>query len=326
MRARVIVMLGVSIAAIAVGASAQQALPDAVEGLAQDLSDQLASRAGGRVAILPFKNLDGSSTLLGAYLAEELTTAVLMTPGVSLVERSLLDQALDELKLQESAAIDPQTAQRLGEIAGASAIVTGTLTDLGSSVAINLRLIDTGTGEIVAGARGRVVQDDSVKKLLETSVAVPAGRPESPAPAGRHGGETTNHIRPSTTVHGVKFTVRECRRNSADGITCEIEVLNQLNKMIGLYALGGLGITSDGTQTKIDGASFMGYKARSTTFKVGDRQFPADVPTVARISLAPVPAAPGLTILQDWEFYVDESYYKSEKEKVTIRGIEVLSE
>ncbi len=172
---RAVVLSGFTVLAVLIAgesaAVAQRILADGIRDLSTQIAAKVTKEQKHKIAVLPFKELEGHRTVLGSYLAEELVTALLETPSFSIVERTMLDRVVSELKLDRSGLIDPETAKQVGKIAGADAIVTGTITDLASYVAVNARLIDAQSGRIFAAAEVRIVKDDDVRKIMAT----PAG-------------------------------------------------------------------------------------------------------------------------------------------------------
>jgi tetratricopeptide (TPR) repeat protein len=95
-------------------------------------------------------------------------------PGLRLVERDQLDALLAEVKLDETGFLDPATAQTLGKGVGARFVVTGSFTVLEPTFALDARIVEVQTGEIVkaAAAHGTVAEFVSVEKdLVEALVA-----------------------------------------------------------------------------------------------------------------------------------------------------------
>ena len=134
------------------------------------IATRVAKQQKRKIAVIPFRELGGQPTVFGTYLAEELVTQLVNTGNLDLVERTTLDKIFGEIKLNESGAIDPSTAKQVGRLAGADAIITGTITDLQSYVGVNCRMIDTETGRIFAAAEARIVKDDDVKKIMGMSI------------------------------------------------------------------------------------------------------------------------------------------------------------
>ena len=126
--------------------SRQTTLP--VGALTYDPS--LVTQVGSRLAlaVMPFE---------GKALASDLTepaTDKMVAQMVGLrrfkvIERSALDRVMKEQKLQSSGLVDEQTAVKVGKVAGADAIVLGSITILGRSTKVNARVIDTETSETI---------------------------------------------------------------------------------------------------------------------------------------------------------------------------------
>jgi len=151
----------------------QDYLDIALDKLTEQINQSMLEQKKTKIAILPFPNLSNEITKLGSYLAEELTTNLFMTGKFKIVERSLLKQVLDELKLSQTGVVDPDSAKELGKMAGVDSIVTGTTADLGSYVAVNCRLIETESGEIFAVAKAKIKKDASLTKIMEEVIETP---------------------------------------------------------------------------------------------------------------------------------------------------------
>jgi len=100
------------------------------------------------VAILPILDVEGEETTPGKSLIEQITTVV-VSRGISVVDRQRLDDTLGELALQQSKDFDQATAQKVGRQLGAFAILTGTITPKGNRAEAHVRLIRVETGEII---------------------------------------------------------------------------------------------------------------------------------------------------------------------------------
>ena len=188
----------------------------------QDLARQIASvaRQGGKkkIAVLPFRGLDGQPNVLGAFVGEELVSQLFVVGGLDLVERSQLDRILTELKLDASGVVDPQTVKQVGRVAGVDAVVTGTVTELESFVAVNCRMVDTETGRVFAAAQTRITKDADLQKLLEraASSATPASETLiEPRSSGRYSG------------HGFEMEVTSCALRGGL-VTCVLTITSVL--------------------------------------------------------------------------------------------------
>jgi curli biogenesis system outer membrane secretion channel CsgG len=145
---------------------AQRSLSDGVKDLASQIATSAEKAKAATIAVVPLRELAGGQTVLGTYIAESLSTH-LVRANLGIVERNLLEKVLKEQAFQETGAVNRETAKRIGQLIGADAIVTGSVTNLKSVIAINCRIIDTRTGRIFAAAEAIVTRDAMVDNVLE---------------------------------------------------------------------------------------------------------------------------------------------------------------
>lgn len=127
-----------------------------------------------RIAVVDFRNNSDWTfwgPRLGAAAADELATQLVRADEFSVIERDRLRAILDEQGLGQSGAVDPSTAASIGELLGVQAIVTGSITKFSidrksggigplsasyseAESALDVRLVDTSTGEILMATEG----------------------------------------------------------------------------------------------------------------------------------------------------------------------------
>ncbi len=122
------------------------------------------------VAITEFTDVKGSVSELGLYIAEELTTKLYQKSKLEIVERQMFKKILKEQNLGLTGYIDEQTAVSIGNILGADAIVTGTITVIGKDIRINARVISAKTGKVLSAASASVIKDKDLVSMLETGI------------------------------------------------------------------------------------------------------------------------------------------------------------
>ena len=66
---------------------------------------------------------------IGDGMADQLTTALVSTGCFKVVDRQNLKGVMDEIGLQNSGAVDPRTASKIGKLVGADLIVTAAVTE-----------------------------------------------------------------------------------------------------------------------------------------------------------------------------------------------------
>jgi curli biogenesis system outer membrane secretion channel CsgG len=89
---------------------------------------------------------------VGFAVAELLKAKLVNAPEFSLLERSDLDKILKEQALQQTGAVDENTAVQLGKVVGAKLTISGNVDRLGNTYQISARLADVATGEVLAVA------------------------------------------------------------------------------------------------------------------------------------------------------------------------------
>ncbi len=145
-----------------------------------------------RVAVLDFDygavhnsvtGLWGSDVDIGKGVADLLLAALYKNGTYVVIERSQIDRIVNEQNLQQSGRADASTATKLGRLLGVDAMIMGSITQFGSAdkklgmggggfhiggiglgglgrkstkatVVIDARIVDIGTGEILAVAQG----------------------------------------------------------------------------------------------------------------------------------------------------------------------------
>lgn len=168
------------------GTSAEAELDRAVQRLADGITASVISKERKRVAVVPFARSDGRPPELGFYLADKLVNRLFRsTAGFAVVDRFHLDDAVKEIEMGYTGAQESQSAQKLGRILGADALVTGTLTKLDASIDVTLRLVATETMDVLATADGRIPRSSTVDRLWDESRAgIPsAASSQGPPPA-----------------------------------------------------------------------------------------------------------------------------------------------
>ena len=133
--------------------------PEVLDGLALRLRQQVEENpylqqrlAREQIGLMQFRTVNVQSQFAAIDVAEDLSTSMIRA-GFNLIERAQLDKAFQELRLQDTALIDPATAGRLGQLTGCGIIVVGSISDRGDMIVINARFVETATGRALAADR-----------------------------------------------------------------------------------------------------------------------------------------------------------------------------
>lgn len=157
--------------------------------LARKLQSGLPDDGPRTVAVLGFSYTDARRGGASPIVQERLTTYLAEDGKLQLIERSLLETLLGEMKLERTGVIDAKTTNALGKILGVHALITGTLHDVDDDeTEVHARLIEAQTGKILAAGMAVIERswvDAPVTMLTPARPAVARRAPEPP-PAARY--------------------------------------------------------------------------------------------------------------------------------------------
>jgi TolB-like protein len=136
----------------------------AMEQLALKLSSDLLAAGKKRVAVVNFLNSRNETTELGKFLAEEFST-LLFAKKLLVVDRSQLETLMNENKIGAKGLLKTSEVAKLGRLAGAQVIVTGTITMLDNHFRLAFKGIDVEQGMIAAAALGTIPRTEALDEL-----------------------------------------------------------------------------------------------------------------------------------------------------------------
>ena len=128
-----------------------------------------------RIAVSRFDDRSGSGyNHVGSGVADMLTTALVKSGKFVVIEREEFDKVLAEQQLGQSGVVTPESAPKVGKALGVELLVIGAVTEFGTSqrevsggmsllgggvtrkearAAVDIRLVNTTTGEVVAAEK-----------------------------------------------------------------------------------------------------------------------------------------------------------------------------
>ena len=142
-----------------------------IKSLSSAMAEKIVRAGKKTIAVVDFVDLQGNVTELGRFLAEEFSGAFADAgKGFEVVDRTHLKRILAEHKLATTGLIDPQTAKKLGQIAGVDALITGTITPFGDSIRISVKVLDTGTAKVIGASSGDIAKTKAIEELLSRGI------------------------------------------------------------------------------------------------------------------------------------------------------------
>lgn len=117
------------------------------------------------VAVTSFANLnkDPAQDWLSTGIGETLTVKLGQVPSITVVERMRLADAMKELKLQDTAVVDPTTAAKVGKVVGAQTMVLGAIQKVGDQLRLTARFVEAETGAVTNSAQA----DGNIKDVFD---------------------------------------------------------------------------------------------------------------------------------------------------------------
>jgi TolB-like protein len=123
-----------------------------VPGLATKLAQQMAARQLRSVGVLRFTNTQNYDSQLSAHIVDQLNRAmVTQSQGIEVASRSQSDALLKELRVIDSPEIRANDLQTIATKLAVDALITGTFTVTGQSIALETTLLDGKNAHIIGG-------------------------------------------------------------------------------------------------------------------------------------------------------------------------------
>jgi len=179
---RILLLVAAAVAAWLAAARAQQAELDA---LATRIAGEIAHSKKPhirKVLVLDFLRSGKRPTELGRVLADEFSKSLVTAArGFEVIDRSRLRAVLEEKKVAPAAMGHEEDAQWLGELAGAQAVVTGSIDPSGDTFLLLIALLETEKGKKLGEVATTLPKSKLWEELLAKEV-VPANPSGATAP------------------------------------------------------------------------------------------------------------------------------------------------
>lgn len=175
------------------GKSLDTAILEAAEAIDAKLEQ------GVKVALL---NFSSTSEQFSQYVLDELSANLVNSGKLVIVDRKEIDLIRSETNFQFSGEVSDESAQEVGRMLDAQSIVSGSLTNIGSTYRINMKVLNVQSAAIVVQHRSNIANDDMVQALLASgggaaSGSGSAGTAKASASGGQSGGTTAQAATPA---------------------------------------------------------------------------------------------------------------------------------
>ena len=119
--------------------------------------------AGTKIALI---NFTSPSQAFSDYVLDELSSVLVNNGHLIVVDRANLDKIRQELGFNVSGEVSDQSMQEIGQMLGAQALVTGSLTSIANLRRVMFKVIMTETAAVAVQHPADIINDRRVQALL----------------------------------------------------------------------------------------------------------------------------------------------------------------
>lgn len=143
-------------------------LEQKIEDISLQISQSMIDHKKSKIVVMELPDLSGKITNFSKFLYEELVTHLMTNKNFETIEKNLYVNSFAEYEDSSTAPqVTADLSKEIGKVLGADAIAFGTISDLGTSVNVNIRIITPETAIPFAVATAKITSDITVRSLLE---------------------------------------------------------------------------------------------------------------------------------------------------------------
>jgi TolB-like protein len=299
--------------------------------LSKKIAEKLAHAQKTNVAVVDLVNLEGGTTLLGRFLAEEIANDLGNSEkNFEIVDRTHLRTMMKEHKLSAGGFIDKLTATTVGNMTGAQALILGTITPFGDSLRITVKVLDTKTSHQIASESAEFAKIKALEEMYDkplpedevkpaekkdakgSKIVKAAKQPEAEEEEGA--AEPENVIE----TQGLTFHLTGCNKGG-QSVTCNLTVTSA-SRDLDFYINGGTRIFDQkSAEYKVgEGKIANGGNYRDGSCILG-KTIVRGVETPVKLVFEDI--APGSKKLSSLEVWFDFGRYCWDSKKISFRDI-----
>jgi len=128
--------------------------------------------AGTKVALI---NFTSPSQAFSEYVLDELSSVLVNNGHLVVVDRANLDKIRQELGFNMSGEVSDASMQEIGQMLGAQALVTGSLTSIADLCRVMFKVIITETAAVTVQYPADIINDRRVQALLASDARASVG-------------------------------------------------------------------------------------------------------------------------------------------------------
>ena len=143
-----------------------QTYEETLDRMARHAAYKLAREGNPAVAVYPFYEQNRQITELSRVVSEDFSIALAKyAENFRIIDRTYMEQMMEEHRLNAQGLIDPRTAKKFGMIIAADYYITGKINLLGNVFRLSIFIINTETGERLFSDRKIIPLNDELARL-----------------------------------------------------------------------------------------------------------------------------------------------------------------
>lgn len=161
---------------------------ESLKQLAEGVTAESVKAKKERLAIVNFTDSKGAVTPVGKFLAEELSTQLLVAGELTVVERRLVSSTLKKLHIKEIESTSPKAVKGAAKAIRADVFVVGSYLESTDGVLVTTKLLSPLNAQAIGAARKTIPKIGPLGDMLKSAATPPPVKTalpqDLPAPEG----------------------------------------------------------------------------------------------------------------------------------------------
>jgi TolB-like protein len=168
---------------------------ESLKQLAEGVVSDAVKAKKERLAVVDFTNAKGTVTPIGQFLAEELSTQILVGGELKVVDRKLASAALKKLNVKQLEPAQAKAAERAAKVVRADVFVSGSYLESVDGFRVTVKLLSPSTLQSLGATRGTIPKTGPLAELVKEANKPPvvkidrAAKAAPPPGLGSHSNE-----------------------------------------------------------------------------------------------------------------------------------------
>jgi TolB-like protein len=179
----------------ALPAHAASSYEESLKQLAEGVIADAVKAKRNRLAVLDFTDAKGTVTLIGQFLAEELSTQILVAGELKVADHTVVDSTLKKLHVTQLEPAQANAVKQAAKALHADVFLTGSYSDSPDGFRVTVKLLSPSTLQSLGATRGTIHKTGPLAELIKEVNKPPvvkvdtSAKPAPPPGLGFHSNE-----------------------------------------------------------------------------------------------------------------------------------------